>query len=238
MSGTLTGIPSPELLERVRKLVQRGNAVEAELLVHLAEVDARQLYLEEGCSSMFTYCCRVLHFAEGVAYKRIQAARAARRHPQILEALRRGDLHLTAVGLLAPKLTEGNCSELICATWHLGADEIKRMLADREPRPAAPTFVRRIHEAALPAPPSLPTVLQSPIARPAPPPPAPSTAPRARTEALGSERYRVQFTADRETQAELEDQSEAIGLPAEQPRGSGARTSAQPTLALDRRACA
>jgi hypothetical protein len=57
--------------------VQRGNAVEAELLLHLAEVDARQLYLEEGCSSMFTYCQQVLHFAEGVAYKRIQAARAA-----------------------------------------------------------------------------------------------------------------------------------------------------------------
>src|SRR5437762_648820 len=156
MSDTLAGIPSRQLLERVRELIRRGNAVEAELLVHLAEVDARQLHLEEGCSSMFTYCCRVLHFAEGVAYKRIQAARAARRHPQVLDALRSGDLHLTAVGLLAPKLTESNCSELICAARHLGADEIKRMLADREPRPAAPAFVHRIHE---PAPPSLSTVL-------------------------------------------------------------------------------
>jgi hypothetical protein len=201
MSDSLAGIPSPELLERVRKLVQRGNAVEAELLVHLAEVDARQLYLQEGCSSMFTYCCRVLHFAEGVAYKRIHAARAARRHSQVLEALRRGDLHLTAVGLLAPKLTESNCTELIRAARHLGADDIKRMLADREPKPAAPAFVRRIHEAAPQAPPSLPT--QSPIARPAPPPPAPSAAPRARTEPLGAERYRVQFTADRETHAQL-----------------------------------
>ena len=85
MSEMLAGLPSAELLERVRKLVQRGNVLEAELLVHLGEVDARQLYLEEGCSSMFTYCQQVLHFAECVAYKRIQAARAARRHPQILE---------------------------------------------------------------------------------------------------------------------------------------------------------
>jgi len=68
MSEMLAGLPSSELLERVRKLVQRGNAVEAELLVHLAEVDARKLYLEEGCSSMFTYCQHILHFAEGVAY--------------------------------------------------------------------------------------------------------------------------------------------------------------------------
>jgi len=48
MSEVLAGLPSAELLERVRKLVERGNVIEAELLVHLAEVDARQLYLEEG----------------------------------------------------------------------------------------------------------------------------------------------------------------------------------------------
>src|SRR2546427_11005037 len=119
MSGTLATLPSEQLLARVRDLVRRGNEGEADLLAHLGEVDSRQLYLEEGCSSMFVYCQRVLHFAEGVAYKRIQAARAARRHPQVLEALRSGALHLTAVGLLAPKLTEGNCAELIAAARHL-----------------------------------------------------------------------------------------------------------------------
>jgi hypothetical protein len=122
--------------------VRRGNAVEAELLAHLAEVDARRLYLEEGCSSMFTYCQRVLHFAEGVAYKRIRAARAARRHPELLGALRAGDVHLSAISLLAPRLTEDNCRELIRAARHLGTDEIKRMLADREPKPDRPACVR------------------------------------------------------------------------------------------------
>src|SRR5262245_5202823 len=130
MSGMLAGISNAQLIERVRELVRRGNAVEAELMDHLAEVDARQLYLEEGCSSMFVYCVRVLHFAEGVAYKRIQAARAARRHPQLMAALRAGDLHLTAIGLLAPKLTESNRLQLIDAARHLGTDEIRRMLAD------------------------------------------------------------------------------------------------------------
>jgi hypothetical protein len=201
MSETLAGLPSARLLERVRELVRRGNAVEAELIVHLAEVDARQLYLEEGCSSMFTYCQRVLHFAEGVAYKRIQAARAARRHPQLLAALRAGDLHLSAISLLAPKLSDSNCGELIQAARHLGIDEIKRMLADREPKPTAPTFVRRI--AAEPAPrPLVPSL----TAQPAPPSiPVPPASPPQRTEPLGAERYRVQFTADRETHAQLEE---------------------------------
>src|SRR4029450_2202720 len=98
MSGALAGIPNAQLLARVRELVRRGNAVEAELLAHLAEVDGRQLYLEEGCSSMFAYCQRVLHSAEGVAYKRILAAPATRRHPQLLGALRSGQVYIGSLG--------------------------------------------------------------------------------------------------------------------------------------------
>ena len=55
MPNALAGLPNAQLLVRVRQLVERGNAVEAELLAHLGEVDARSLYLEEGCSSMFAY---------------------------------------------------------------------------------------------------------------------------------------------------------------------------------------
>ena len=40
MSEVLAGLPNAQLLVRVRELVQRGNAVEADLLAHLAEVDA------------------------------------------------------------------------------------------------------------------------------------------------------------------------------------------------------
>ena len=197
----LAGLPSARLLARVRDLVKRGNEAEAELLAHLGEVDARRLYLEEGCSSMFVWCQRALHFAEGVAYKRIQAARAARQFPEILEAVRRGDLHLTAVGLLAPKLTVSNCAELIKAACHRSADEIRRMLADREPKPAAPAFVRRIPESRkVIEPPALPRATLV-----APPPPLSPPPARARTEPLGAERYTVQFTVDRETHAQLEE---------------------------------
>jgi hypothetical protein len=54
-----------ELIARIRELVESGNRSEAELLAHLGEVDARRLYLEEGCPSMFVWCVGVLHFAEG-----------------------------------------------------------------------------------------------------------------------------------------------------------------------------
>ncbi len=58
-----------------------------ELLTLLAELDARRLYLGEGCSSLFTYCTQVLRLSEHAAYHRIEAARAARRFPGILALL-------------------------------------------------------------------------------------------------------------------------------------------------------
>ena len=218
MAESLAGLPSQQLLARVRELVKRGNALEAELLAHLGEVDARRLYLDEGCSSMFVYCQRVLHFAEGVAYKRIQAARAARRHPEVLEAVRRGELHLTAVGLLAPKLTTSNCADLMQAALHRSADEVRQLLADRDPRPAQPTTVRAIAKSEKPPDPpatrpqvalalcAAPQASRATDTPPVPPPePRDTAVEKGATKPLGAERYRVQFTADRETFAQLEE---------------------------------
>jgi 5-methylcytosine-specific restriction endonuclease McrA len=207
MPNALVGLSNAQLLDHVRDLVRRGNSVEAELLAHLGEVDARKIYLDQACSSMFAYCRRVLHFSEAVAYKRIQAARAARRHQQILAAVRSGDLHLSAVSLLSPKLTSENCAELIAAARHRGTDEIKQMLADRAPKPDVPTAVRPIaspvnaSEQAPLAPAQVRTVPPAPSLQPA----APPLITKPRTEPLGAERYSVKFTIDRETHAQLEE---------------------------------
>jgi hypothetical protein len=202
----LKRLSSEQLLAQLFELVQRSSEIEADLLEHLAEVDARRLYLREGCSSMFAYCVRVLHFAEAVSYKRIAALRAARRHPDLLTALRAGDLHLTAVSLLAPRLSAENAPELIAAARHRTADEIRRMLVDRKPQPDAMSSIRKLPVAA-------PPVEQRPVGStarvetPAPAfpvasrPPAPATA--GPPIPLGSERFAVRFTANRELHAQL-----------------------------------
>ena len=135
-----------------------------------------------------------------MAYKRIGVARAARRHPPLLEALGRGDLHLTGASLLAPRLTDGNRAELIEAATHRSAEEIRRLLADREPKPTVAASVRRVP---LPAPkaPRLPA--ETPTLERSTSPVSP--APRPRTEALGGERYSVRFTADAEAYAQLQE---------------------------------
>ena len=79
-----------ELLKHVKRLTADERKVTARLIAVLAELDARQLYLGEGCSSLFTYCTRVLHLSEHAAYLRIEAARAARKWPIVVAQLADG----------------------------------------------------------------------------------------------------------------------------------------------------
>jgi hypothetical protein len=53
----------------------------AQLVAHLAELDARRLYLGEGKSSLFTYCRDVLGLSEDAAYNRVEG-HPCRSHPR------------------------------------------------------------------------------------------------------------------------------------------------------------
>ena len=68
-----------DLIGELKRLLERDAKLEAELLLFLGEVDARRLFLQEACSSMFVYCTEILGLSEACAYHRIGAARAARR---------------------------------------------------------------------------------------------------------------------------------------------------------------
>src|SRR5688500_8718677 len=69
------------LIADLAALVASERQTTAALLAHLAEVEARDLYRPAACSSMFAYCVRVLELSADAAFKRIRAARVARRHP-------------------------------------------------------------------------------------------------------------------------------------------------------------
>jgi len=112
------------LIARVKTMAERERQTTAELIALLAELDARRLYLGAGCSSLFTYCTQVLHLSEHAAYGRIEAARAARRFPVILERLTDKILTLTAVCLLAPLLTAVNHLDLLNAARYGSVMEV------------------------------------------------------------------------------------------------------------------
>jgi 5-methylcytosine-specific restriction endonuclease McrA len=132
------------LLKELAASVSQDQCSTATMLGYLGEVDARKLYVPASYASMFMYCVREHHMSEDMAYKRILAARTARRVPAIFPALAEGRLHLTAVVLLAPHLKRGSADELLAAAAHKSTGEIRLLLAHRFPSADIPTRVRAI----------------------------------------------------------------------------------------------
>src|SRR5437016_5021119 len=131
---TLTHLSDGVLLRDLAELVARDRAVTAALLAHIAEVDARKLYVPAACPSMFVYCVRVLHLSEDVACARICAARVAREHPGVFSAVADGRLSVSALVQLAPYLGEENAGGLLVAAECKSRAEIKQLLAERFPQ--------------------------------------------------------------------------------------------------------
>lgn len=203
-----------ELLQQVRHLAERERGATVSLIVHLAELDTRRLYLQEGYSSTFAYCMLALHMSEYAAYARIEAARVSNKFPIILEMLEDGSVNLTTVGILAPHLTQENHKELLKEARHKNKRQIEEIRARLHPQPPVPSSIRRLppgtcsptspiqHEAA--------TAHQSTDDGKSPESPAlPSMAfvphePRPAVVApLAPERYKIQFTASAETYKKL-----------------------------------
>lgn len=111
------------------------------------EVDARRLYLGEGYSSLFTFCTQALHLSEHAAYGRIEAARAARKFPVLLERLAGGDLTLTSVCLLAPHLTDANHDAVLEQAAHKPKRDVEQIVAGLAPKPDVGATIRRLPNA-------------------------------------------------------------------------------------------
>jgi 5-methylcytosine-specific restriction endonuclease McrA len=126
-------LSNQELLDETRRLAEDQRRATARLVAAIAEVDARRLYLSEGCSSIVVYCVRVLCLSEHAAYLRIEVARLSRRFPEILNRLADGSLTLTNICLLAPYLTPENCEQLIKEAMHRTKRELEEFLAARFP---------------------------------------------------------------------------------------------------------
>jgi hypothetical protein len=140
----LHGLSDRELIAETHRLAERDRHATAHVIAALMEMDARELHLAEGCSSLYAYCTQVLRFSEHAAYGRIEAARAARRFPAILDRLADGSLTLTTVGLLAAHLTSENHAGLLTEARHRTKREVQVLIAALRPLPAVPSSVRKL----------------------------------------------------------------------------------------------
>jgi hypothetical protein len=195
-----------DLLARISALAGKEREASAELVAHLAALDARpSLYASQGHGSLFSYCTRVLHLSEDAACNRIDAARACRRFPAILALLASGELSLASVRLLRPCLTEENHEAVLARARGRSRPDVMALIAELAPRPDVPSSVRKLPTPA-PAPTAEPPTLASPsdvpvLAVPDVPSPilAPPPARRPIIETTSPDRYRVQFTIGKES---------------------------------------
>jgi hypothetical protein len=133
-----------ELLHGLRELASSLRIAECRLLAYLAEVEERRLFARLGFPSLFAFAVTTLRFAEGAACRRIAAARAARRFPEIYDYLADGSLHVTGVAMLAPYLKPDNCTHVLAEASGRTKRELERLIAQLAPKPDTPDLVRRM----------------------------------------------------------------------------------------------
>lgn len=129
------------LLSGARRLVGTSNQLFADLLAHLAEVDARGVHRTRACSSLYTYCIYELRFSEDAAFRRVSAARLVKAFPVLFDAVASGELHLTGLLLVGPHLTASNCLEVLARAKHRTKKELTRLVRELAPLPNVPARI-------------------------------------------------------------------------------------------------
>jgi hypothetical protein len=177
----LRDVSDARLMAGLRELLAAGSRVEARLVAHLAEVDARRLALRHG-RSLFEYCRVELGLSENQAHYRIAAARVGRRFPVVFEMLERREVHMTTLSLLSRHLTRENHVELLNVTRGLTKLQVLELLAMRWPKADVLNGVRQ-----LPVPAN-----------------AVAAGPTGTLEPRSEQRYRLQLNVDAELKEQLE----------------------------------
>ena len=100
ITSTIAVLSDRALLRQTSALVRHERHVQGAIIDHLAEIEARRLFLRRGCSSLFDYAVRELGYSDAAAGRRIGAVRLCADQPGARERLRDGSLTLSAAAEL------------------------------------------------------------------------------------------------------------------------------------------
>ncbi len=100
VTSTVGALSDRALLRQTSTLVRHERHLQGAVIDHLAEIDARRLFLQRGCSSLFDYTVRELGYSDAAAGRRIGAVRLCADQPDARERLRDGSLTLSAAAEL------------------------------------------------------------------------------------------------------------------------------------------
>ena len=141
----LKAISNRQLLSSIRKLSEKERETVLSILVHLAEIDRRKLYLPMGYSTLYEFCKKHLGYCEATAGRRVNVARCIGRFPLAYRALASGKVSLTNLTLITKLMTTENAGELLSRIAGAPKKEIELLLSSRNPRSAVRDSVRTVH---------------------------------------------------------------------------------------------
>ena len=153
ITGTVAALSDRELLAQTGNRARVERHLQGAIIDHLAEIEARSLFLRRGFASLFEYAVRELGYSDAAAGRRIAAMRLCADNPQTRERLRDGSLSLSAAAELQWAFDRQRRRPQAATTPAVAAlptepplvldavgrtRQVKRMLADLDPELAAP----------------------------------------------------------------------------------------------------
>lgn len=107
---------SDELLDQnLMSFVKKEKEVLKEILLHIAEVDRRRLFLRMGYSSLYVYLTERMGYDGGSAQRRLDAARLAQQVPSVIESIDQGEITLAQVTFLQKSLRQSKQLQISAA---------------------------------------------------------------------------------------------------------------------------
>jgi endonuclease III len=93
----VTSLKDSELNAQIKSLVQTERQLLEQILLHIAEVDRRKLYLKMAYSSLFEYLTEEIGYSAASAQRRIDAARLSQKVPEVLTQIQEGSINLSQI---------------------------------------------------------------------------------------------------------------------------------------------
>ena len=144
VSKRMAHLSDDQVLANLGSVIGSRRKITAQLVAYLGEVEARRLHLREACASMYEFCCRKLELSEGSAHRHIAAARIARKYPMVLDLLREGRIHVTALSMLQTYLKVENRAELLAAACNKSKAEVELLIRSRFPKKDVADSIRPV----------------------------------------------------------------------------------------------
>jgi hypothetical protein len=171
-------------------------------LIHLMEIQRRDLHIERAYSGLYTYLIK-LGFSEWESRARSIAVEAAGNYRSILGLLQAGRLTLTTLALIGPRLKADNYRSLLRKACRRSKREVEALVAGLAPQRAPRDSIRIL---------SAPSPLEPPLKASPAPAGQPATVPASGRDRdlfgasvddpappAGAQLYAIAFTASKET---------------------------------------